>query len=600
MSVARVGRLRGLHLYVLRRHQHPTAVAAATATAIHPRQEQIRLINHYISNTPSLVWSDEPLETGKFTLAVKDNIATTSTSTTTSEPTSRSPSTSEDDDSFPTTCASDFLSTYRSPFEATVVKQLRARGAVVVGKTNLDEFGMGSHSTHSAFGPVAQEPNPDSGGTPKLLSAGGSSGGSAVAVAAREADVALGTDTGGSVRLPAAYTGIVGFKPSYGMLSRHGVVPYANSLDTVGLLARSVKPIAELIVGNGKDGKDGLWKEHDPKDPTSLSPAARRRCAAERKGYGSHSTALVGGGSEDLLPLTGIRFGLPLEYNIAELDPRIRDAWSDAAERLQKLGARVVPVSLPSTRHALSAYYIIAPAEASSNLAKYDGIRYGARESSSRSDPFSSDPFPSPSQPLLQEETTATESPAAEEGVLYAATRGSNFGPEVKRRILLGGYTLSSEAMDNYFLQAQRIRRLVRRDFDRVFRLSNPLLPESEQTFDLADLPDSVILENKFGPPEVDFLLCPTAPTLAPGLNELIEGGDGEGEGEGAGAGAVDAYVNDVFTVPASLAGLPAVSVPVKVQGSEQPAGLQVIGQYWDDARLLAAAALVSQALENK
>lgn len=450
-----------------------------------------------------------------FTVAVKDNIAT---------------------QAHPTTCASNILRDYTSPYEATVVRQLRRRGARVVGTTNLDEFGMGTHSTHSAHGPVA---------SPAGRSAGGSSGGSAVAVAAGEVEVALGTDTGGSVRLPAAYNGVVGFKPSYGMLSRYGVVPYANSLDTVGLLARSVERIRDLVVG------EGLWAQHDDKDPTSLSAAARLRCASGRTGYKGEA-AKVG--------WEGLTFGIPLEYNIFELDPLIREAWEEVAALLQSLGANVVPVSLPTTRQALSAYYVLAPAEASSNLAKYDGVRYG--------------------NPGPESEN--------EGGVLYSAARGAGFGDEVKRRILLGAYSLSSEAMDNYFVQAQKVRRLVRGDFDRVFLLDNPLVDkepteegfgeEAEQA-DLADLHEDVPLLNKCGPARVDFILSPTAPTPAPTLDEALS------------QTSLDSATNDVFTVPASLAGLPAISLPVDmkedVHGVGRFAGIQIIGQYWDDARLL-------------
>jgi aspartyl-tRNA(Asn)/glutamyl-tRNA(Gln) amidotransferase subunit A len=333
------------------------------------------------------------------------------------------------------------------------------------------------------------------------------------------------------------------------MLSRHGVVPYANSLDTVGLLAQEVRTISSLVI----DG--GLYAEHDPLDPTSLSEAARKRCASAREGYSSRL---------DRQSLAGIKFGIPLEYNIKELDHGIRLAWTDTANRLQELGARCIPVSLPSTRHALSAYYVIAPAEASSNLAKYDGVRYGSRDATAQSDAMG--------------------------GSLYASTRGKGFGDEVRRRILLGSYTLSSEAMDNYFIQAQRVRRLVRRDFDRVFLLENPLLNEPE-TFDLSDIGDMVEMDSKLGPAVVDFLLCPTAPTLPPRLEDVMK------------QTPVDAYMNDVFTVPASLAGLPAISVPMRVSPASQDgslpdyAGLQVIGQYWDDARLLAVADIIASSI---
>lgn len=389
---------------------------------------------------------------------------------------------------------------------------------------------MGSHSTHSIHGPVS---NPLASDIGEPVSAGGSSGGSAVAIAVGDADVALGTDTGGSVRIPAAYTGCVGYKPSYGMLSRHGVVPYANSLDTVGLLARDVPSIHRLVF------ETGLHSEHDPKDPTSLSLATRRRCADARPAA--------------LASIPQLTIGIPLEYNLEELVGPIRASWVAAAAALESQGARLVPVSLPSTKEALCAYYLLAQAEASSNLAKYDGIRYGTR---------------------------SAKGDAAGE-TLYSETRGAGFGPEVKRRILLGTYSLCSEAMDNYFIQAQRVRRLVQRDFDRVFNLANPLYPPTQ--FDLSEMAESTSLEDKHGPPQVDFLLSPTTPTLPPKLSQLLR------------QRSVDVYTNDVFTVPASLAGLPAVSVPAPLDGSPFPAGLQLIGQYWDDSRVLQLAKILME-----
>ncbi|KAK0387684.1 hypothetical protein NLU13_3929 [Sarocladium strictum] len=468
--------------------------------------------NHFVSKLEPTVNESLPESSLEhaFTLAVKDNIATTDV---------------------PTQCASNILASHKSPYEATIVRQLRRRGARVVGKTNMDEFGMGSHSTHSAHGAVR---NPLSSGEPR--SAGGSSGGSAVAVKLGDAQVALGTDTGGSIRLPAAYTGTVGYKPSYGMLSRHGVVPYANSLDTVGLLAQDVQSIQRLVI------ETGLAEEHDPNDPTSLPPKTRQRC--------KRATASLPTAPERLT------IGIPLEYNIEELDPSIRQVWQLASSVLGEQGIRIVPVSLPSTKEALCAYYVLAPAEASSNLAKYDGVRYGARG----------------------------QGGDKEGETLYSETRGAGFGAEVQRRILLGTYTLSSEAIDNYFIQAQKVRRLVQRDFDRVFKVANPLY--EPQHFDLSDMDASTPLEDKRGPAQVDFLLCPTAPTFPPTLRELED------------QNAVDTYVNDVFTVPASLAGLPAISVPVPVQGSQLPAGLQLIGQFWDDRRLLEVANMVQRWLK--
>lgn len=438
-----------------------------------------------------------------FTFAIKDNIATRGS---------------------PTTCASAALKGYESPVEATIVTQLRARGGVPVGKTNMDEFGMGSHSANSAAGPVL---NPN---FSEPRSAGGSSGGSAVAVRLGEADVALGTDTGGSVRLPAAYTGVVGYKPSYGMVSRWGVVPYANSLDTVGFLAREVDVIRDLVVGSG------IMNENDENDPTSLSKATRARCSQNAPAA-----------TKDPAQIT---IGIPQDYRITELHPSILAAWSAAEAALKQWGARIVPVHLPTTQAALPAYYVLAPAEASSNLAKYDGVRYGARE------------------------------PEDAGEVLYSRTRGAGLGPEVRRRILVGTYSLSSSAMDNYFVQAQRVRRLVQRDFDAVFRVPNPL--RDEEPFDLSEMGDGVVLEDKRGPPQVDFLLCPTAPGLPPKMEEVRS------------QTPVDSYMNDVFTVPASLAGLPAVSVPVPVEGKVEEtggvAGMQLVGQFWDDARVLGIA----------
>ncbi|KAK8071051.1 amidase signature domain-containing protein [Apiospora hydei] len=473
-----------------------------------------------------------PPDASRIRLAVKDNIAA---------------------QGLPTTCASRILTGHEVPFTATIVAQIESRlGAELWGKTNMDEFGMGTHSTNTPYGSV------------HLLegrSAGGSSGGSAVAVGLGQATVALGTDTGGSIRMPAAYTNTVGFKPSYGMLSRWGVVPYANSLDTVGLIAKEVAPIQEII--------QAVCMEHDPKDPTSLPATVRERCVAERQYYpSSRSTA------PDLQAqgLRGLTFGLPIEYNIEELSPRIKEGWMQVTDKIKEQGGRVVPVSLPSTKSALSAYYVIAPAEAASNLSKYDGIRYGKRASASDS-----------------AEDSDTASSDALNGILYAKTRGEGFGPEVKRRILLGSYTLSSEAVDNYFKQAQRVRCLVRRDFDRVFRLSNPLLENEhddgsneQQQFDLSDMDESVPLESKFGPTQIDFLLCPTAPTTPPKLSDIAK------------QTPFDSYMNDVFTVPASLAGLPAISIPMALPKSEEDlvdfGGVQLIGQFWDDARLLAVA----------
>lgn len=422
----------------------------------------------------------------------------------------------------PTTAASKILTNYKPPFEATVVKLLKQHGAIISSKSNLDEFGMGSHSQNSSHGAVLSPFRRN--GSP--LSPGGSSGGSAVAVAQGQCWAALGTDTGGSVRLPAAYTGVVGFKPSYGMLSRWGVIQYANSLDTVGLLAKNVHDTRELFK---------ILNKHDEQDPTSLFPSVRARISTSQTS-----------------PKHRLRIGIPVEYNVQELSPAMRSAYISTLHLLQKAGHTLSAVHLSTTRQALAAYYVLAPAEASSNLAKYDGIRYGSRSAGN------SDASPKQNLPL------------------YAQTRGEGFGEEVQRRILLGAYTLSSEAMDNYFIQAQKVRRLVQRDFDGVFARQNPLL-ESR----LEDGGRGVV---------VDVLLTPTAPTLPPTVEEV------------KGLSSVESYMNDVFTVPASLAGLPAASVPVQLpdeirrgmeKGDVQSVGMQVIGQFGDDELVLQAAELI-------
>jgi aspartyl-tRNA(Asn)/glutamyl-tRNA(Gln) amidotransferase subunit A len=332
------------------------------------------------------------------------------------------------------------------------------------------------------------------------------------------------------VRLPAAYTGVFGFKPSYGLLSRWGVIPYANSLDTVGVLTNSVQDAHTLF---------NILNKHDTHDPTALSQSVRSRIASTHEQSAKQ-----------------LRIGIPVDYNISELSSAVRQTYIRLLQTLQSLGYTLVPVSLPSTRQALSAYYVLAPAEASSNLAKYDGIRYGYRTSGP-------DALPRENLPL------------------YARTRGEGYGDEVKRRILLGAYTLSSEAIDNYFIQAQKVRRLVQRDFDRVFARQNLLLDANEANEGRADR-DRV----------VDVLITPTAPTLPPTVEEVKQ------------QTPVESYMNDVFTVPASLAGLPAASVPVllprEVRGGMEESdvrsvGMQVVGQFGDDEGVLEVARIVEE-----
>ena len=453
-------------------------------------------------------------------LAVKDNIST---------------------QSFETTCASNFLKDYKAPFDADVVEKMYEHGAVAAGKTNMDEFGMGSHSVNSYYGAVTNAPPFEA------YSAGGSSGGSAQAVASGLAQSALGTDTGGSVRLPAAYSGITGLKPSYGRISRHGVVPYAHSLDTVGLFCRHPEDMAKFLLSA---------QHHSHRDPTTpKEPAIKRMTNAIRR----EESRLGRWPGKSTRPL---RIGVPAEYNIAELSPAVRHTWQHTLDTLRSHGHTIIPVSLPSTKQALSAYYIIAAAEASSNLAKFDGVRYGSRED-------------------------ASDNPT---GVLYASTRGAGFGDEVRRRILLGTYSLSASAMDNFFVQAQRVRRLVQRDFDRVFAMPNPLHPEEQ--FDLADMTEVTEMDSKLGPAQVDVLVVPTAPTLPPLLEDVKS------------QGSLAGYTNDVFTVPASLAGLPAISVPVPIaeEAREESnvgfVGMQVIGQYFDDFHVIEVGTMVAAGAE--
>ncbi len=391
-----------------------------------------------------------------------------------------------------TTAASRILGDFTPPYESTVSANLKAAGAVLLGKANLDEFAMGSSTTTSAFGPTinpwrAREDN-------RPLTAGGSSGGSAAAVAAGAAIAATGTDTGGSIRQPAAYCGVVGLKPTYGRCSRWGVVAFASSLDQPGPFARSVRDAAIML---------GAMAGHDPKDSTS---AARTTPDFE--------AALVGG-------VKGLRVGVPKEYRVDDMPGEIDQVWRRGVEMAKAAGAEIVEVSLPMTKAALPTYYIIAPAEASANLARYDGVRYGARVASD------------------------------ELAGMYGATRGQGFGAEVRRRVLIGTYVLSAGYYDAYYKKAQRVRTLIAQDFEQAFR-------------------------------SVDVLLTPTTPGPAFVLGEKEDD-------------PLAMYLNDVFTVPASLAGLPAISVPAGLTDAGLPLGLQVIGRPFEEDAVLRLA----QALED-
>ncbi|KDE06878.1 hypothetical protein MVLG_02766 [Microbotryum lychnidis-dioicae p1A1 Lamole] len=432
---------------------------------------------------------------------------------------------------FPTTASSRFLQHYASPIEATVVSRLKAQGGLIFGKANMDEFGMGSANIHSHFGPTLNPSGPETSsatGTAARV-AGGSSGGSAAAVAARIARIALASDTGGSTRLPAAYCGVLGFKPSYGLLSRWGMIAYASSLDCVGIMAKEVEDVQTTF---------DVLQAHDPKDPTSTPQDVRLRIT-------DRTNSLPSRWKEG--DLTGLRIGVPAEYFLSELSPFVLPPLRCALQSLQNRGAILRSISLPWTPSALSAYYVLASAEASSNLARFDGIRFGTR-----SDPPS------------------VTGPGVSNSPLYASSRSSGFGKEVQKRLLLGTYALTAEAFDNYFLQAQRVRRLIREEFDQTFRRSSVLTNAGEEDGEA----------NEEG---VDLLLYPSAISTAP-LLSAVQGDE------------VSGYVQDVLNVPASLAGLPAISVPFgRSQEDGWPVGVQLAGQWGEDGLVLVVAKLLQE-----
>lgn len=405
------------------------------------------------------------------------------------------------------------LKDYVSPYNCTAEVLLNEAGGTLVGKANMDEFAMGSNNTESSLFPPAINPIfKDAETNPR--STGGSSGGSAAAVASNMCDFALGSDTGGSVRLPAAYCGVVGFKPSYGLLSRYGLVAYAQSLDTVGILSRDIDTARNVF---------NVLNKYDPNDPTSLALDTREKIdnAAENGENRKYTIGVV------------------QEANLGDLDDNVRKAWVDSLEHLRTLGHEIVTVSMPSTRYALPSYFIISPSEASSNLARYDGIRYGFRAEDDR-----------------------------EGDILYAATRNKGFGNEVQRRILLGVFNLSSDAFGNHFQKAQRVRRKILLEYNSLFKSPNIL--------------NSHGVSFKSPPQKVDVLISPTSKTIAPTHKEIFRADSKAG---------VKSYVNDVLTVPASLAGLPAISVPWG-KGSDT-IGIHVTGQFGDDHTVLDVAKLL-------
>mgnify|MGYP001160647352 FL=1 len=388
-----------------------------------------------------------------------------------------------------TTAASHILEGFTPEYESTVSQKLWDAGAGMLGKLNLDQFAMGSSNETSYFGNVISPWRRSDGGN-AALAPGGSSGGSSTAVAARLAPAATGTDTGGSIRQPAAFTGISGIKPTYGRCSRWGIVAFASSLDQAGPMARDVRDCAIMLEA---------MAGYDPKDATSLNlpvPEWEAGLSADMKGK---------------------KVGIPREYRMDGMDADVAASWDRGIEWLKDAGAEIVEISLPHTKYALPAYYIIAPAEASSNLARYDGVRYGLRDL--------------PDGAGLQD--------------MYAATRAAGFGAEVKRRILIGTYVLSAGFYDAYYTQAQKVRTLISHDFKNAFT-------------------------------QCDVILAPTAPTAAFGLGEKTDD-------------PLSMYLNDVFAVPASLAGLPAMSVPAGLNREGLPLGLQIVGKPFDEQGVLNA-----------
>jgi len=392
---------------------------------------------------------------------------------------------------WPTTCASRMLEHFVAPYDAHVIERFNAAGAVILGKTNMDEFAMGSSNENSYFGPVK---NPwDERAVP-----GGSSGGSAAAVAARLAPAATGTDTGGSIRQPASFTGVCGLRPTYGRVSRYGMVAFASSLDQGGALAASAEDLALVL---------DVMAGFDPRDSTSID-----------RPKDDYAGALARG-------VRGLRIGLPKEYFSGDLADDIARPILAAVEELKRAGATTVEVSLANQRLSVPVYYVLAPAEASANLSRYDGVRYGHRA------PEYSDLFD-----------------------MYCKTRAQGFGAEVKRRILIGTYVLSHGYYDAYYLQAQKLRRLIAADFTRAFE-------------------------------RCDLIAGPAAPSVAYDLGAKT-------------ADPVQMYLDDLYTIPINLAGLPGMSIPCGFGAGSRPVGLQIVGNYFDEARMLAAAHAYQQATD--
>lgn len=416
-----------------------------------------------------------------------------------------------------TTCASKMLENFRSPYDSTVVAKLKLADAVLIGRTNMDEFAMGGTTENSALGVTRNPWNTD-------CIPGGSSGGAAACVAADLVPLSIGTDTGGSIRQPAAFCGVVGMKPTYGRVSRYGLVAFASSLDQVGPVARTVADAAlllEVIAG------------HDPSDSTSADvdvPPYSQQIAE---------------------PIEGLRIGVPREYFGEGLDEEVEAAVREALRTYQSLGATVREVSLPHSRYSIATYYIIAPCEASSNLARYDGVHYGYRTNEKQLLADLETERRELSAQGKEREIAELDSPLVR---LYRKTRAEGFGPEVKRRIMLGTYALSSGYYDAYYLKALKVRRLIRRDFDEAFS-------------------------------DVDVILGPVTPTAAYRIGEKVDD-------------PLAMYLGDLFTVSANLAGITAISLPCGLSSSGMPLGVQLQAPPFEESRLLRAAHMFQQATD--
>ena len=389
-----------------------------------------------------------------------------------------------------TTCASKFLENFIPPYDCTTVKKIRASGAIITGKTNLDEFAMGSSVENSAFFATRNPWNTD-------RVPGGSSGGSAAALAADQCIVALGTDTGGSIRQPAAFCGVVGLKPTYGRVSRYGIIAFASSMDQVGPMTKDVRDCALMLEAIAS---------YDSADSTSANRPVPQ-----------YSASLTG-------DVKGLRIGVPKEYFVSGIQPSVEQAVREGVRQLERNGAAIREISLPHTDYAVAVYYIVATAEASSNLARYDGMRYGHR--------------------ARAKDLTET----------YMLSRAQGFGPEVKRRIILGTYVLSAGYYDAYYLKAQRVRTLIKRDFDEAFK-------------------------------SCDVIIAPTAPTTAFKIGEKTQD-------------PLQMYLSDIYTISVNLAGLPALSLPCGFDSEGLPIGLQIIGKHFDESTVLAVAYAYEQSTD--